>query len=67
MHEQQPFVTDNANFILDCGVTVLERPEELERAILAVAGVVGCGLFLGMADAVLIQRGDAVEVRRREA
>jgi ribose 5-phosphate isomerase A len=62
----KPFVTDNGNFILDCGVGPLKRPIELERAIRAIAGVVGTGLFLGMADTVLIQRGSEIEVRRRE-
>jgi ribose 5-phosphate isomerase len=30
-----------------------------------VPGIVGTGLFLGMADVVLIERGDEVEVRER--
>jgi ribose 5-phosphate isomerase A len=62
-------MTDNGNWILDCGTGPIERPEELERAILAVPGVVGTGLFLAMASAVLVQRDGAVEVReyRRQA
>jgi ribose 5-phosphate isomerase A len=35
----------------------------LELAIRAIPGVVGTGLFLGMASAVLIQKGTSVEVR----
>ncbi len=49
----QPFVTDNGNHILDCGVAVLPDPAWLETALRAIPGVVGTGLFLGMADVVL--------------
>jgi ribose 5-phosphate isomerase A len=48
------FVTDNQNYILDCQITALANAAELERQILAIPGVVGTGLFLGMAQTVLI-------------
>lgn len=57
------FITDNGNHILDCSTGPIDQPAELERQILAISGVVGTGLFLGMADLVLIQRGEQVEVR----
>jgi ribose 5-phosphate isomerase A len=56
-------VTDNGNHILDCGTGPMNQPAELERQILAIPGVVGTGLFLGLADLVLVQRGEEVEVR----
>ena len=59
--------TDNANPILDCKVSGISDPAALETAILAIPGVLGTGLFVGMADAVIVQDGDAVEVRRRQA
>ena len=62
---QQAFVTDNGNMVLDCQVGPLTNAGELETRILAIPGVVGTGLFLGMAHTVLIQQGDAVEVRQR--
>ena len=58
--------TDNGNPILDCGVGPIADPGALEASILAIPGVIDTGLFLGMADEVLIQDGDRVEVRRRE-
>ncbi len=61
----QPLVSDNGNTILDCKIAPIENPAELERAILAIPGVVGTGLFIGMADAVIIQEGSEVEVRER--
>ncbi len=65
MKDGKPLETDNGNCILDCGVGPIADPAELEREILSVPGVVGSGLFLGMADTVLIQRGDDVEERQR--
>jgi len=57
--------TDNGNPVLDCKVSGIEDPAALERAILEIPGVLGTGLFVGMADAVIVQDGDAVEVRKR--
>jgi ribose 5-phosphate isomerase A len=48
------FVTDNGNNILDCAIAPLGDPQTLEQRILSIPGVVGTGLFLGMADTVLI-------------
>jgi ribose 5-phosphate isomerase A len=60
------FVSDNGNYILDCAVEPIGDAVALERAIHAVPGVVGTGLFLGMADVVIAQDGDRVEVLRRK-
>lgn len=47
-------VTDNGNYILDCKVAGIDDPEKLESQILSIPGVVGTGLFIGMADVVLV-------------
>ena len=62
----QPFVTDNGNVILDCSTGRIAQPEQFEAKILAIPGVVGTGLFIGMADVVLVQRGERLEVRERK-
>jgi ribose 5-phosphate isomerase A len=64
------FVTDNGNHILDCRCGPIDDPAGLETAIRTIPGVVGTGLFLGMADTVLVGEGDEftlVEERRRPA
>jgi ribose 5-phosphate isomerase A len=61
----QLFTTDNGNHVLDCKIPPIADPAALEQTLLAIPGVVGTGLFLGMADTVLIDRGTDVEVRRR--
>jgi len=61
------FVTDNGNLILDCGVKEIRNPARLERELLAIPGVVGTGLFVGMADMVLVAdpKGRVRVLRRR--
>jgi ribose 5-phosphate isomerase A len=62
----EPFVSDGGNYILDCVVEPLSAPQQLDDAIRAVPGVVGTGLFLGVADHVLVGSGNGVrELRRR--
>ncbi|MEE2664028.1 MAG: ribose-5-phosphate isomerase RpiA [Myxococcota bacterium] len=63
--DRRVFRTDNGNPILDCKVSGIADPAGLEAEILAIPGVLGTGLFVGMADAVIVQDGDAVEVKRR--
>src|SRR5262245_16878108 len=63
--------TDNGNLPLDCSPAApLADPaaaRALEAAILAIAGVVDTGLFLGTAERVLIGHPDGrIEVRTRE-
>ena len=50
----QLFVTDNGNHILDCAVAPVLDPPAFEAHLRAIPGVVGTGLFLGMADTVLV-------------
>jgi len=64
--EDRPFVTDNWNVIVDCATGPIEDPHALERTILTIAGVVDTGLFLGIADTVLVADGVTVrELDRR--
>lgn len=60
-----PYVTDNHNLILDCEVAPIADPVGLERRILAIPGVLGTGLFVGMADVILIQEGEIVRTMER--
>jgi len=64
------FVTDNGNHILDCMIEPIRDPARLEMDIRAIPGVVGTGLFLKMADIVLVgDRNDfrmIVERRRKQ-
>ena len=62
------FVTDNGNHILDCRIEPIKDPMRFELDIRAIPGVVGTGLFLGMADVVLVgEQGsfELIEEKRR--
>lgn len=40
-----PVITDNGNFIIDCGFGAITDPGRLEVEIGSIPGVMGCGLF----------------------
>jgi ribose 5-phosphate isomerase A len=52
------FISDNGNVILDCALAPITNAPRLERELLAIPGVVGTGLFLGVADTVLVAASD---------
>jgi len=62
------FVSDNGNHIIDCEIAPLANPAGFEQQIRAIPGVVDTGLFLGMADVVLVGEDGSfrqLEERRR--
>jgi ribose 5-phosphate isomerase A len=62
MHEQQPFLTDNQNIILDCRFPAgIADPLRLQTQIRSIVGVVEHGLFLGMAQQALIGSPDGLK------
>jgi ribose 5-phosphate isomerase A len=58
------FVSDNGNRILDCAIGPLDEPAALDRDIRAIPGVLDTGMFLDMAEVVLI--GDRNDFRLLE-
>ncbi len=49
------YTTDNGLLIIDCGFAGgIENPQELESRLMHRAGVVDSGLFLGLADEVVV-------------
>jgi ribose 5-phosphate isomerase A len=64
---ERPFVTDNGNHILDCAFGPIADAVALEQRIKLLPGVIECGLFIGIADTLVIGFDDRVEVRERPA
>ena len=56
-----PFVTDNGNFIYHCKFDRIDEPDVLETAMFRRAGIVETGLFLGMANVVIVGTDRGVE------
>lgn len=62
-----PVVSDNGNRIADCAVRPIEAPAAFERDLRAIPGVVDTGLFLGIADLVLVAQGGGIREMKRGA
>ena len=62
---ERPFVTDNHGYVLDCAFGTIADPAGLEQRLRAITGVMVTGLFVGMAEAVIIASGERVETLRR--
>jgi ribose 5-phosphate isomerase A len=60
-----PFVTDEGNWILDADFGPLADPAALQHRLQERAGVVEVGLFLGMADVVLVAEPGGVRELHR--
>lgn len=56
----KPFLTDSGNLILDCHFGRIEEPEELDEALKLIPGVVENGLFIGIADLVIVAGADGI-------
>jgi ribose 5-phosphate isomerase A len=61
----KPFITDNGNLTLDCGLEPPDDAAALDRKIRAIPGVVDTGFFLGTAETVLLAEAGAVRALRR--
>ncbi len=59
------YITDNGNYIIDCKFCRIENPEELEKCIDNIPGVVESGLFVNMATEVIVGSEDGVRRVRR--
>lgn len=60
----KPFVTDEGHHILDCNFGQIPDPLALARQLAEIPGAVEHGLFIGMADVVLVGRGSSVQELR---
>ena len=49
-----PLITDNGNFIIDVDFGEIDNPNELNKKILPIPGIVDTGLFIGMASKAYI-------------
>ena len=55
------FISDGGNFILDCRLGRINDAAALDRALGAIPGVVETGLFIGVADEVILAGPDGIE------
>lgn len=60
-----PVITDNGNYIYDCRVESIADPAALDRELCCIPGVLGTGIFAGMARAVVVDRPDGATLMQR--
>ncbi|MEM2726961.1 MAG: ribose-5-phosphate isomerase RpiA [Archaeoglobaceae archaeon] len=61
-----PIITDNGNFILDCDFGVIENPEEIEKELNSIAGVIENGIFPSkLINAVIVGSGSSAKILNR--
>jgi ribose 5-phosphate isomerase A len=61
-----PYITDNGNYILDCEFERIADPEQMETDINMIPGVVENGLFIGLADQVIVGSKGGVMTLEKE-
>ncbi|EKV00640.1 ribose-5-phosphate isomerase RpiA [Leptolyngbyaceae cyanobacterium CCMR0082] len=54
VNKDGPVITDQGNMVLDVKFTGIDNPAELEKTVNNIPGVLENGLFVGLADEVLI-------------
>ncbi|MDQ0494639.1 ribose-5-phosphate isomerase RpiA [Paenibacillus brasilensis] len=66
IQDGERFLTDNGNYIADCRYGTIENPQELEIRLNQIPGVVDNGLFINMADQVIIARANGqIDIRNK--
>lgn len=63
------FITDNDNYILDCEFGEIKDPDTLTKKINQIPGVVENGLFVNMAEVVIVgyEDGEVVELKKENS
>jgi ribose 5-phosphate isomerase A len=62
MENGQRFVTDNGNYILDCQFASIQNPIDLHKQLKLTLGVVETGLFINMADKIIVGEEKGIRV-----
>lgn len=67
LNGQEPYVTDNGNYILDCSFGEIEDAADLDQRLKQIPGVVETGLFIDLLDILVVGRETGAEVTTRRA
>lgn len=63
----EPIVTDNGNYLVRCWYPQgISNPHDLARLLAERPGIVEHGLFLDMADLVIVATGDGIQLKERK-
>ncbi len=59
------YKTDSGNYILDCSMGLIHSPENLSMWLNGQPGIIENGLFLQMADRIIVAEGEAIVEYKR--
>ncbi len=59
------FITDNGNYIVDCKFQSIDDPKRMESELNLMPGVVDNGLFVGLADKVIVASQEGIRIMER--
>ncbi|WP_442600216.1 ribose-5-phosphate isomerase RpiA [Neobacillus sp. D3-1R] len=62
IRDNEVFVSNNGNYILDCDFTSISDPVTLHHQIKQLLGVVETGLFINMTDIVIVGEDNGVKI-----
>ena len=65
MAEDEPFISDNLNYIVHCKFERIDDPRAMETEIGMIPGVVDSGLFIGLASKVIVASAEGVRILER--
>jgi len=65
MNNDKYFLTDSNNYIIDLHLGRIDQPGRIDKELKSFPGVVETGLFINIADVVIVGRGDKYEVLKK--
>ncbi|GAK38594.1 ribose-5-phosphate isomerase RpiA [Paenibacillus urinalis] len=66
MNGSEKYMTDNGNYIADCKLGRISDAEALNQKLNMIPGVVDNGLFVDMADTIVVAHADGtIEIKRK--
>ena len=66
LHQGQPLLTDQANFIIDCNFGQIRDVVKLEQSLNMIPGVVENGLFVGLCSRMILAEGEKIIVKEKK-
>lgn len=65
INDREPFRTDEGNLIIDCNFGEIDDVYRLSRDLSAKAGIVEHGLFIDIADEIVIGKPDGIKILKK--
>ncbi|WP_040978756.1 ribose-5-phosphate isomerase RpiA [Oceanobacillus jeddahense] len=65
LKDGEPLITDNGNYIVDCPFEKIEDPVDLDQKLQKIVGVIETGLFIDMADSVIVGGSEGVTMKEK--